>query len=205
MRVIFLYLITLPLQAETTPHVPSSETVANFSQLPSDLSLRDLQKVCHRPDIKEQLDDCRRRKNFDAGLLLAELRHKIRVYMLERSLELEKKMALFYSHSTFPQTHFSAANCSAVDAKDRQRIEKEKLKLEQTKTHLRDTLHLRWRDNMRTMLTVSYELMFIKHVLLRGRWRNPRTRNWQRPPFWLPDVKKIKLLSFPPIFSGQPC
>ena len=166
-----------------------------FSQLPKEFTLRDLQRVCAEPILQDKLSSYHRQ---GIEQVRAKLHLNLRRYMLERSLTLQKKMALYYSHRTFPQAYFPDS-CSAIDQQF-VTVRKQHDQLQETHGHLQNTVRLRWRDGIRTLLTASYELMFIKYVLLRGKWNSPRTRNWQKSPFWPDDIKRIDLVSFPPLY-----
>ena len=182
---------------------PSNATTAegntlNLSQLSPNLSLRVLQKICQHPDIKAKNQEV-----YKTASSIKDLKHnlqlRLRAYMLERSLALEKNMSYFYSHQVMPKVYFPK-NCTRANNKDWQKITSQHQELQRLRPHLRSTMHLRWQENIRTLLSVSYELMFIKHVLLRSRLFSSKTRNWQRAPFWSPAVKKVKIVSFPPIY-----
>ena len=74
-----------------------------FSQLPKEFTLRDLQRVCAEPALQNKLSGYHRQGTEQ---IRNKLHRNLRRYMLERSLTLQKKMALFYSHRTFPQDYF---------------------------------------------------------------------------------------------------
>ncbi|MDE3268771.1 MAG: hypothetical protein OYH77_00630 [Pseudomonadota bacterium] len=191
MRAIYLLCATFPcaLLADDT---------LNLKQLSPRFSLRVLQKICSHPVLKA--------KNANAytdtgrvNKLKDNLRLEMRSHMLDRSLELEKSMVYFYSHKVLPASEFPH-HCSRARAADWSQALDKYQKLQALREHLRNTIHLRWRENMRTLLKASYETMFIKQILLGSLLRIPNRRNWQRPPFWEQQTDQIKVLSFPPIY-----
>lgn len=166
-----------------------------FPQLTKDFTLRDLQRVCAEPALQDKINGY-----YSRGIdnVREKLHRNLRRHMLERSLTLQKKMALFYSHRTFPRAYFPDS-CQAVGP-EFAAVKDQHQQLQKVNYHLQNTVRLRWRDGIRALLTASYELMFIRHILLRGKWNTPRTRNWQKPPFWPIDVERIQLVSFPPLY-----
>ena len=185
-----LFIPALPLQAQAS---------LELKQLPPAFSLRTLHKVCQQAGIKEDLAQHYGSVLGGVQAIRSKLRHEMRAHMLARSLALEKKMAYFYAHQTFPQTHFPSS-CPRLRHSVWRGLTAQQQTMQETETHLSNTVALRWQGNMRLLLRASYELMFIKHVLRRGSWRRPRSRNWQHPPFWSRDVGRIKQLAFPPIY-----
>ena len=189
-RLCILFILALPLQAQNG---------LELKQLPPAFSLRTLHKVCQQPGIREDL--AQRYSSVAGGMqaIRSKLRRELRAHMLAKSLALEKKMAYFYAHQTFPQVHFPPS-CPRLSSTAWDEITAQQQTMRETEAHLSNTIALRWQGNMRTLLRAAYELMFIKHILRRGSWRRPRSRNWQHPPFWSRDVGRIKQLAFPPIY-----
>lgn len=186
-----LFVVALPVQAE--------EKGLQLEQLPLSFSLRTLNKVCQQPGLREELAKCYTSSVDGVQKMQRKLRGELRAHMLSQSLALEKKMAFFYAHRTFPRVYFPDS-CPKLSDAAWTTIHAQQQAMQQTEEHLRTTVALRWRENMRLLLRVSYELMFIKHILRGGHWTRPRSRNWQHPPFWSRDVGRIKLLGFPPIY-----
>ena len=184
-----LFMLTLPLQGKEN---------LQFEQLPPAFSLRTLQRVCQQPNIKKELAG-RYQHQDGVRALHTKLRHELRAHMLTRSLQLEKKMAYFFNHHTTPHLHFPNS-CPALPSRAWQAVTTRQQEMLTTAKHLSNTVTLRWRENTRILLSASYELMFIHHVLRKGRWNRPRSRNWQHPPYWSRDVGRIKQLAFPPIY-----
>ena len=187
-----LFTLALPLQAQDS---------LQMKQLPPAFSLRTLNKVCQQPKLKEELAQHYASVVGGVQAISSKLRKKMRAHMLARSLSLEKKMAYFYAHPTFPPVHFPN-HCPRLNSAAWHDIKAQQQMMRETEAHLSNTAALRWHGNMRVLLRVSYELMFIKHVLRRGAWKRGRvrSRNWQHPPFWSRDVGRIKQLNFPPIY-----
>lgn len=185
-----LFVMVLPLQAQDS---------LQLKQLPPAFSLRTLHKACQQPGIKEDLAQHYASAVGGVQEIRSKLRREMRAHMLAKSLALEKKMAYFYAHQTFPQVYFPDS-CPRLSSTAWGEITTQQQAMRETEKHLSNTVDLRWQGNMRTLLRASYELMFIKHILRRGSWRRPRSRNWQHPPFWSRDVGRIKLLGFPPIY-----
>ena len=188
-----LFVFALPLQAQ--------EGLV-LEQLPPDFSLRTLSKMCHQSGLKRDLAE--RYTNSEGGVkaMQHKLRHELRFHMLARSLELEKKMAYFYAHQTFPSVYFpdSCPRLTTFNDSAWPAITAQQQAMRETEQHLSNTAALRWQGNMRVLLRASYEIMLIKHIFRRGRWNRPRSRNWQHPPYWSHDVGRIKQLAFPPIY-----
>ena len=185
-----LFILALPLQAKDS---------LQLKQLPPAFSLRTMHKVCQQPGIREDLAQYYGSVVGGAQTIRSKLRREMRAHMLARSLALEKKMAYFYAHQTFPQVHFPNS-CPQLSSTAWGEVTAQQQTMQETEAHLSNTVALRWQGNMRTLLRASYELMFIKHILRRGSWHRPRSRNWQHPPFWSRDVGRIKQLAFPPIY-----
>ena len=185
-----LFILAFPLQAQDS---------LQLKQLPPAFSLRTLHKLCQQPGIREDLAQHYASITGGVQAIRSKLRREMRAHMLAKSLALEKKMAYFYAHQTFPQAHFPDS-CPRLTSSAWDDITAQQQTMRETEAHLSNTVALRWQGNMRVLLRVSYELMFIKHVLRRGSWKRPRSRNWQHPPFWSRDVGRIKMLGFPPIY-----
>ncbi len=189
----YLYILgayALPLRAQDS---------LELQQLPPTFSLRTLNKVCQQQGLKEDLAQRYAHAAGGVQAIRSKLRHEMRAHMLARSLALEKKMAYFYAHQTFPQVHFPS-HCPRLNRTAWEEIAAQQRTMRETETHLRRSVTLRRASNMRVLLRVSYELMFIKHILRRGNWHRLRSRNWQHPPFWSRDVGRIEQLAFPPIY-----
>ncbi len=181
--------------AEPLPAQSSLE----LEQLPPAFSLRTLHKMCQQPSLREDL--AQHYGNIQGGVpaIRSKLRHEMRTHMLSRSLALEKKMAYFYAHQTFPQVHFPRS-CPRLSNSAWDKVTAQQQAMREVEAHLSNTVALRWQGNIRMLLRAAYESMFIKYVLRRGTWHRPRSRNWQHPPFWSRDVGRIKQLAFPPIY-----
>ena len=191
----YLYILcafALPLQAQDS---------LELKQLPPAFSLRTLNKVCQQPGIKEDLAQHYASTTGGVQAIRSKLWREMRAHMLARSLALEKKMAYFYAHRTFPPVYFPDS-CQRLSPSDWDEITAQQQTMRDTETHLSNTVVLRWQSNIRVLLRASYELMLIKHIMRRGRWSRGRLRyrNWQYPPFWSRDVGRIKLRGFPPIY-----
>ena len=187
-----LFTLALPLQAQDS---------LELKQLPPAFSLRTLNKVCQQPRLKEELAQHYASAVGGVQAIRSKLRREMRAHMLARSLALEKKMAYFYAHRTFPPVYFPDS-CPRLSTAAWDEITAQQQTMRETEMHLHRTVDLRWQDNMRVLLRASYELMLIKYVLRRGNWNRGRlrSRNWQHPPFWSHDVGRIKQLNFPPIY-----
>lgn len=192
MRAIYLLCAVYPCALLAENHT------LTLSQLSPRFNLRVLQKICSHPELKDRNKD-----TYTSADRVAELKDNLRLemrtHMLERSLKLEKNMAYFYSHRIMPASEFPQ-HCQRTRPEDWQQALEQYQRLQELRGHLRATVHLRWKESMRTLLKATYETMFIKQILLSSRLRIPNRRNWQLAPFWAEHTKKIKVLSFPPIY-----